>query len=100
MSVDSARGKLLAAQKQIAALQRDKSREDGKIAALMKRASSAYQAALKATSTSTATSKMREYERYQRDIADIHKKVSDYESRISREQQKLADAQKELVRRQ
>jgi hypothetical protein len=96
MSVDSARSKILAAQKQIASLQRDKSRQAGKIADLTKRSSSAYQAALKATSTSTAASKMREYERYQRDIADVHKKVSDYEDRISREQQKLADAQKEL----
>lgn len=96
MSVDSARNKMLTAQKQIASLQREKSQQAGKIADLTRRSSPAYQAALKATSTSTAASKMREYERYQRDIADVHKKVSGYEDRISREQQKLADAQKEL----
>jgi predicted nucleic acid-binding Zn-ribbon protein len=98
MSVDSARNKVLAAQKQIANLQRDKSREAGKMSDLTKRASSAYQAALKATSPSTAASRMGEYERYQRSIADVHKKVSEYEDRISREQQRLADAQKELSR--
>ncbi len=98
MSVDSARSKVLAIHKQIASLQRDKSREAGKIADLTKRASSAYQAASKATSSSTADLRIREYERYQRDIADVHKKVSNHEDRISREQQKLADAQKELSR--
>jgi hypothetical protein len=98
MSIDSARSKVVSAQKQIAQLQRDKSREAGKIADLTKRASAAYQAALKASSPSTRQSRMREYERHQADIAAVHKKVSDYEDRISREQQKLADAQKELAR--
>lgn len=98
MSVDSARSKALAAQKQIYQLQRNKGQEAGKIADLTKRASVVYQAALKATSPSIAASKMREYERYQRSIADVHKKISNYEDRISREQQKLADAQKELAK--
>lgn len=98
MSVDTARGKVIAVQKQIAQLQKEKGREAAKIADLTKRASAAYQAAVKATNPSTVASKMRDHERCQTDIASVHKKIGDYEDRIAREQQKLADAQKELVR--
>lgn len=98
MSIDSARNKVVAIQKQIAQLQKDKGREAGKVSDLTKKASSAYQATVKATSTSTASSKMREYERHQASIAAVHKKVGDYEDRIAREQQKLVDAQKDLAR--
>lgn len=98
MSVDSARNKVTTAQKQIAQLQRAKSEIVQKVAGLTKRAAAAYQAAAKASSPSTATSKMREYQRCQDDIATAQKRVSEYEGRIAREHQRLADAQKELSR--
>lgn len=98
MSVDSARNKVLATQNTIAKLQREKSRQVTKISDLTKRASAASQAAVRSTSASTAASKMREHERYQKQIADTQKKLSSYEDRIAREQQKCANAQKELSR--
>lgn len=100
MSVDSARNKVLGIQRQIANLQKDKSRVSDKIAGLTRQASAAYQAALKATSTSTAQSRKRDYDRHQRDIADAQKKLSDYDDRIAREHSRLADAEKELSREQ
>lgn len=98
MSPDHYRNQIQSAQKSIASLQKDKSRELGRVSGFQKRISSAAQAANRATSASTALSKQREIERLNRDIASSQKKISTAEDKISRETARSAKAQKDLAR--
>ena len=98
MSPDFYRNQIQTAQKAVATLQRDKSRELGRIADFQKRIGSATQAASKATSASTFSSKQREIERLNRDIAAAHKKIAGIEDRISNESTRIARAQQDLAK--
>lgn len=98
MSPDHYRSQIQSAQRTVASLQRDKSRELGRISDFQKRIGSATQAAARATSTSTALSKQREIERLNRDIASAQKKIAGIEDRISRETTKIGKAQQDLAK--
>jgi hypothetical protein len=98
MSPDFYRNQIQTAQRTVASLQRDKSRELGRISDFQKKIGSATHAAAKATSTSTSLSKQREVERLNRDIASAQKQIAGIEDRISRETTKIGKAQQDLAK--
>lgn len=98
MSPDYYRNQIQSAQKSIASLQRDKSRELCRISDLQKRIGSATQSASRATSSSTVLSKQREIERLNRDIASAQKNIANIEDKISRETTKVSQAQRDLAK--
>lgn len=97
MSVDSYRRDVQRSQEEIAKLQRDKSREASKIADLSKKIATATEAAARARDVSTLSSKRREIQRYQDDVARAHKEVASLEEKIAREHGRMNDAQKRLA---
>ncbi len=98
MSPDFYRSQILASQKKISSLQKDKAREAGRISDIQRRISSAAQAAARATSQSTRTSKRNEIERLERDVASCHRKIGDLEGKIADEMGRVASAQSNLAK--
>ena len=98
MSPDFYRNQIQTAQRKISTLQSDKSRELVKISNFQRKIGSVTQAAAKATSASTASSKQREIERLNRDIATAQNKIASIEDRISKETTKIAKAQQDLAK--
>lgn len=92
MTPDYYRRQIESAQREIARLQREKSSEAGKLASLSKKIADASRAANRSSSVSTATTKLRDIERYQGDKAAVEKHISDLERRIGQQQSKVHDA--------
>tara|TARA_R110001583_G_scaffold18353_1_gene73024 strand:+ start:1380 stop:1640 length:261 start_codon:yes stop_codon:yes gene_type:complete len=67
----------------IAKLQQSKAKEQAKIVSLSQKISSASQALSRTASDSTAKSKVREIERYQKDQASAEKKIADFETKMA-----------------
>lgn len=80
----------------IARLQQGKAKEQTKIADLFGKINSASQALSRSSSTSTAKSKLREIERYQKDQATAEKKVADFDKKIARKHKDLSDEQNKV----
>lgn len=98
MSSDTYRRQIQNAQAEIAKFQRDKGREARKVADISKKINSATQAAGRTNSTVVIQSKMREIARYREDEARAQRAIADLDGKIAREQKKVHDAQKNLVR--
>ena len=85
-------------QQEIARLQRDKGRETERIANLSRQANSASQALARASNTSSASSCLREIQRYQDELVRAQKTLADIEDKVAREHARLIDAQTQLSR--
>lgn len=82
----------------IAKLQQSKSKEQAKIASLSQKINSASQALSKTKSDSTAKSKVREIERYQKDQASTEKKIADFETKMAQRNKELVTEQNKVSR--
>lgn len=98
MSPDFYRSQILASQKKISSLQKDKAREAGRISDLQRRISSAVQAAARTTSQSTLNSKRSEVDRLEREVASTHRKIGDLDGKIADEMGRVASAQSNLAK--
>lgn len=85
-------------QKEIARLQRDKGREAERIARLYSDINRAADSARRTKNPSTASSYLRDVQRYQEDVARTQKKISEIEDRIGREQERVNEALKNAAR--
>ena len=83
---------------EIARLQQGKAKEQTKIANLSGKINSASQALSRTSSPTTARSKSREIERYQKDQASTEKKVADFDNKIACKQKELSDEQKKVAK--
>lgn len=83
---------------EIARLQQGKAKEQTKISNLSGKINSASQALSRANSTSMASMKSREVERYQKDQANAEKKVADFDNKIARKQKELFDEEKKVAK--
>ncbi|TRW48067.1 hypothetical protein FM042_10430 [Aliidiomarina halalkaliphila] len=81
---------------EIAKLQQGQAKEQDKIANLSSKINSAAHAMSRTSNASTARSKLREFERYQKDQATAERKVSDFDKKIARKQKELAVEQKKV----
>lgn len=100
MTPDYYRRQIESAQREIERLQREKSRETGKLATLSKKVADATRAAGRSSSVSTATTKLRDIERHQGDKASVEKHIADLERRIGQQQAKVHDAEAGLAKAQ
>lgn len=96
--IDSYRRSVAQKQKEIADLSQAKAREQTKLADLNKRIASASEAARRTSSASTLKSKMNDIERYQKEAANVSKRVADVEEKIARKYKELHAAQERLSR--
>jgi hypothetical protein len=85
-------------QKDIASLSQEKAREQAKFADLNKKSSSAAESLRRTTSVSIAKSKASEIERYEKEAANVAKKVAVVEEKIARKYKELHDKQAKLTR--
>lgn len=97
MSIDQYRNEIERRQKEIAKLQQDKAREAAKAADENKKALAAAESARRASSISSAQSKLRDVSRHESAFATCQKKIADLESKLAREQGYLNDAHRRLV---
>jgi len=96
--VDSYRRSVAQKQKDIASLSQEKSREQRKLADLNKRVSSAAEALRRTTNTSIAKSKANEIERYEKEAANVAKRIATVEEKLARKYKELHDEQAKLTR--
>lgn len=96
--MESYRRNVVRKREEIAKLQQGKANEQVKIANLSGKINSSSQALSRATSESTAKSKLREIERYQKDQARVEKAIADFEKKIARKHKELSDEQKKVER--
>lgn len=97
MSVlDSYRNNVIRKRDQISQLQKERAREQTKIANLSGKISTSTQALSRASSLSTTKSKLKEIEKYQRDQAKLEKKVADIDSKLARKQKELSSEQRKV----
>lgn len=94
--LDSYRRNVTRKREEIAKLQQGKAREQTKIANLSVKMGSASQALSRASSSSTAKTKLREIERYQKEQVTAEKKVADFDNKIARKQKELSDEQRKV----
>lgn len=98
--IDSYRTSLGSKQKELANLTTDKAKEQVKIADLNKKTNSASEMISRTKSSSTITSKLREIERYNKDMANVSKKIADLETKIARKNKEILDYQIKIDREQ
>ena len=87
-------------QKELAKLTTDKAKEFTKISDLNKKITSASDAIKRTKSIAMITSKGKEIERYQKDIASAHKKIADIETKIVRKEKEIFDYQARIDKEQ
>ena len=97
MSIESAHREIVSHQQQVARLQQEKSREAGRAADASKKAAGATEAATRTTNATTRASRVRDAQRYHADAATHQQRVANIESKISAEQKRIGDAQKNLA---
>lgn len=98
--IDSYRSSLLSRQNELSRLTSDKAKEQLKIADLNKKINSASDAIRRTKNTSTINSKIKEIERYNKDIASITKKIADLETKIVKKNKEISDYQKKIDKEQ
>jgi hypothetical protein len=98
MSSDSCRRQIQQYQQELARLQRDKGTIAGKVAESQRRANAATQSANRASSISSASSYLRDSQRYLDEVAREQKRLADIEDKIAREHGRINDATKNLAR--
>lgn len=84
--------------KEINALSCIKAKEQTKLADLSKRIAVASEAVRRTTSASMTKNKMNEIARYQKETANVSKKIADIEDKIARKYKELHSAQEKLAR--
>jgi len=94
--LDSYRRNVFQKNNELARLQQDKAKDQGRLADVTRKINDANQAINRATSQSTIKSKMSEIQRYQNDLTSISKRVADLESKIARKQQEVYAEQKKV----
>lgn len=98
--IDSYRNTKITKQKELAKLTTDKAREFTKISDLNRKINSASDAMKRTKSTSTINSKLKEIERYQKDIATTSKKIADLEIKIGKKEKEIFDYQIKIDKEQ
>ncbi|TZF98688.1 CHAT domain-containing protein (plasmid) [Chryseobacterium panacisoli] len=94
--IDSYRSSLMNRQNELSKLTADKAKEQIKIADLNKKINSASDAIRRTKTISTINSKLKEIERYNKDIANVTKKIADFESKIVKKNKEIFDYQKKI----
>lgn len=99
MSVEQYRRQVAQKEKSITDLQSQKSRAFAKVVAARKRANDAANAAMRTTNSSTASTKLREAQRYgdeearaMKEVSSIEQKISTESTRLNQENQRLQHA--------
>jgi len=98
--IDSYRTTLLSKQKDLSKLTSDKAKEQMKISDLNKKINTASEALRKTSSQSTISSKLREIDRYNKDIVTVTKKISDLENKIANKNKEIIDYQGRIDKEQ
>lgn len=99
MSVsESKRREAQRCQEQITRFQQQKADLAKKAAESSRRANDARQLVSKASTPSSASSRLRDVERYEKERASVEKQIAEKERQIGQEQKKLGDAQQRLAR--
>ncbi|WP_288374077.1 CHAT domain-containing protein [uncultured Chryseobacterium sp.] len=94
--IDSYRSSLMNRQNELSKLTSDKAKEQIKIADLNKKINSASDAIRRTKTISTINSKLKEIERYNKDIANVTKKIADLESKIVKKNKEIFDYEKKI----
>lgn len=92
--IDTYRNTLLKKKQELAKLNQDMAREQGKVAPLQKKIISANAAIGRTKNASTIKSKLGEIERANKSIADIQKKVGEIQKKIAQKEKEIAIAEK------
>ena len=92
--IDTYRNTLLKKKQELAKLNQDMAREQGKVAPLQKKIISANAAIGRTKNASTIKSKLGEIERANKNIADIQKKVGEIQKKIAQKEKEIAIAEK------
>lgn len=98
--IDSYRSSLISRQNELSKLTSDKAKEQLKISDLNKKINSASDAIRRTKSSSTISSKLKEIERYNTDIANTTKKIADLESKIVKKNKEIFDYQTKIDKEQ
>ncbi|MBB6370109.1 CHAT domain-containing protein [Chryseobacterium shigense] len=98
--IDSYRTTLINRQNELSRLTSDKAKEQVKIADLNKKINSASDAIKRTKNISSINSKLKEIERYNKDIASTTKKIADLESKIVKKNKEIFDTQKKIDKEQ
>ncbi|CEJ69284.1 CHAT domain protein [Chryseobacterium oranimense G311] len=98
--IDSYRTTLINRQNELSKLTSDKAKEQLKIADLNKKINTASDATRRTKNLSTINSKLKEIERYKKDIVSTTKKIADLESKIVKKNKEIFDAQKKIDKEQ
>lgn len=98
--IDSYRNSLINKQKELARLTRDKAKEQLKISDLNKKIISASDALKRTNSTSTINFKLRDIEKFNKEIANTTKKIADFESKIVRKNKEIFEYQTKIDKEQ
>lgn len=98
--IDSYRNSKITKQKELAKLTRDKAKEFTKISDLNRKINSASDAMKRTKSISTINSKLKEIERYQKNIASTNKKIADLETKIGKKEKEIFDYQTKIDKEQ
>lgn len=98
--IDSYRNSKITKQKELAKLTTDKAKEFRKISDLNRKINSASDAMKRTKSISTINSKLKEIERYQKDIATTTKKIADLETKIGKKEKEIFEYQTKIDKEQ
>lgn len=98
--IDTYRNSKINKQKELATLASHKSKEFAKLSDLNKKINTASDAIKRTKNNSTITSKLKDIERYNREIANTNKKIADYESKIVRKEKEISDYQNKIDKEQ
>lgn len=94
--IDTYRSNAVRKREEITRLQQDKAREQAKIPVLSSKINNASQALPKIKIASSVTSKINEIHRYQKEQADVEKKIAGLELKISQKHKELNDELKRV----
>ena len=98
--MDSYRNSKISKQRELASLNSDKAKEFVKLSDLNKKINSASESIKRTKIVSTVNSKMKEIERYNKNIADTNKKIADIETKIAKKEKEIFDYQTKIEKEQ
>lgn len=98
--IDSYRISKISKQRELASLNSEKAKEFVKLSDLNKKINSASESIKRTKIVSTVNSKMREIERYNKNIADTNKKIARIESKIAKKKKEIFDYQTKIDKEQ
>lgn len=98
--IDSYRSTLNLKQMDLAKLMNDKAKEQVKLSELNKKINSVSEAMRRTNSQSTISSKLRDIDRYNRDVANTTKKIADIENKITSRNKEIIEYQNKINKEQ